>query len=76
MPSASLHAEDPHRQPADRAGDAIAIKIERRVVGRADIGDDIHLHAVDHGVEILPAQAELPDRTLESRQAAATLLPA
>ena len=50
-----LHAEDTHRQPPDRAGDAVAIKVERGTVGRADVGDDIHFHAVDDGEEVLRA---------------------
>ena len=54
-----LHAEHAHRQPPDRAGDAVAIKIERRAVGRADIGDHVHLHAVDDGDEILALEIEL-----------------
>ena len=59
MPSRLLHAEDAHRQPADRARDAVAIEVERRIVGRADVGDHVHLHAVDDGVEILAPQSEL-----------------
>ena len=34
-----LHAENAHAEPADRAGDAVAIKIEGRQIGRADVGD-------------------------------------
>ncbi len=61
------HAEHPHRQPADRAGDAVAIKIERRAIGRADVGDDIHLHAVDDGEKILALQIE--SRTARAKPA-------
>ena len=50
--------EHPHRQPPDGAGDAIAIEIERRHVGRADVGRHVHLHAVDDGEEILALQAK------------------
>ena len=53
-----VHAEDAGRQPADGAGDAVAIEVERREIGRADVGRDIHLHAVDHGEEIVLSQAE------------------
>ena len=50
-----LHAEHPRRQPPDGAGDAVAIEIKRRPVGRAraDGALDVHLHAVDDGEEIL-----------------------
>ena len=58
MPSSSRQAEHPHRQPPDGAGDAIAIEIERRHVGRADVLRHVHLHAVDDGEEILALQAE------------------
>ena len=53
MPSFSAQAEHPHRQPPDRARHPVAIEIERREVGRADILRHIHLHAVDDGEEIL-----------------------
>ena len=45
----ALHAEHPHRQPADGAGDAVAVEIERGAIGRADVGNHIHFHAVDDG---------------------------
>ena len=51
-------AEHPHRQPPDRAGDAVAIEIERRQVRRADVLRHVHLHAVDDGQEILALEAE------------------
>ena len=41
----------------DRAGDPAAIEIERGEVGAADIGGRIHLHPVDHRVEIARAAA-------------------
>ena len=63
-----LHAEHPHRQPPDRARDAVAIAIEGLLVGRADVGDDIHLHAVDDVVEILPPESEFAHRAGEARQ--------
>ena len=62
MPSSSGRPNTLHRQPSDRAGDPVAIEIERGEVGRADVGDDIHLHAVDDGEEILAPQAEVADR--------------
>ena len=55
-------AEHPHRQPSDRAGDAVAIQIERRKVRRPDILRHIHLHAVDDGQEILALEIESPNR--------------
>ncbi len=66
-----LHAEDAHRQAADRARDAVAIGVEHRVVGRADVGDHVHLHAVDDGVEILALQAEFAHRPRQALQARA-----
>ena len=56
MPSVLRHAENAHAQPSDRAGDAVAIKIERGKIGRADVGAHIHLHAVDDGEEVLASQ--------------------
>ena len=64
QPGPLLHAEDAHRQTPDRAGHPVAIEIERREIGRADVGVDIHLHAVDHGQEIRLPQAEVADRVL------------
>ena len=52
------HAEHPHRQPPDGAGDAVAIEIEGREIRRADILRHVHLHAVDDGEEILALEAE------------------
>ena len=52
------HAEHAHAQPPDRAGNAVAVKIERRECRRLDIGDDVHLHAVDDGEKILALQIE------------------
>ena len=60
-----LHAEDPHRQAADGASHAVAVEVERREIGRTDIGLDIHLHAVDHGQEIVLLQAEIAHRALQ-----------
>ena len=52
-------AEYPHRQPPDRAGDAIAIKVESRKIRRPNVLWHVHLHAVDDGEEILALEAEL-----------------
>ena len=52
-----LDAEDAHREAADGARHAIAIKIERRPVGRVEIGFEVHRHAVDDGLEILAPAA-------------------
>ena len=38
-------------------GDARAIQVERRHVGRADIFGCVHFHAVDNSVEVLASQA-------------------
>ena len=62
------HAEDPHRQPPDRAGHAVAIERERRAIRRADIGDHIHFHAVDDGEEILVLEIEGRHRRGETAQ--------
>ena len=51
-------AEHPHRQPSDRARHAIAVKIERRKVGCANVLRHVHFHAVDDGQKILALQAE------------------
>ena len=55
-------AEDMHREAADGAGDPVAIKVERREIGRADILLRVHLHAVDDVEEIALAQLEVLDR--------------
>ena len=64
-----IHSENADRQATDRARDPIAIEIERCVVGRADIGDDIHLHAIDDGVEILAPEPEIAHRGGETLRA-------
>ena len=53
-----LHPEHTHRKPSHRASDPIAIKVKRCPVGRADIGGDIHFHAVDDGEEIPALEIE------------------
>ena len=67
-PVFALHAENAHRKPPDRAGDAVAIKIERRVVRRADVGDDIHFHAVDDGEKSSRSQIEVAHRVARARE--------
>src|SRR5947207_1788512 len=47
---------------------AIAVGVERRQIGRADVGDDVHLHAVDDGQKILAREAELPGRIVQAAQ--------
>ena len=54
--------EHPHRQTSDRAGNAVAIQIERRKVGRPDILRHIHLHAIDDGEKILALEIEFSNR--------------
>ena len=60
------HPEGPRRKAPDRARHAIAIKIERGQVGCPYIALDIHLHAIEHGVEILAPQAKRMDRLGET----------
>jgi hypothetical protein len=64
-----LHAKDADREPPDGARDPIAIGVERRVVGRADVGDHVHFHAVDDVMEIFAPQAEILDRRSEPPRA-------
>ena len=59
--------EHPHRQPTDRAGDAVAIQIERRQIRRPDILRHVHLHAIDDGQEILALEVEASNRRHDSR---------
>ena len=62
------HPESPRGKASDRARHAIAIKIERGEIGRPYIVLDIHLHAIEHGVKILPPQAKRMDRHGETAQ--------
>ena len=62
----AVHAEYPHRQTTDGAGDAVAIEIERGAIGCADVGYDIHFHAIDDGDEILALQIERAHRLRQS----------
>ncbi len=48
----------------------VAIEVERRRVGGADVGVDVHRHAVDHRVEIVAARARSGDRLGDQRGAA------
>lgn len=57
----ALHAEHAHGKAPHRAGHAVAIEIQRRVVRRADIRVHVHGHAIDHGEEILLLQTEALD---------------
>ena len=68
-PGVVLHAEHANRKTPDRTGDAVAIEIERRPIRRADVGDDVHLHAVDDGDEVLALQVEAAHRFAPARQA-------
>ena len=52
-------AEDAHRKPADGARHPVAIEVERRPVGGADVLSGVHRHAVDDGVEILLLEIEV-----------------
>ena len=60
-----VHPEHAHAQPADRARDAVAVEVERGEIGCPDIGEDVHLHAVDDGEKVLAAQPEGADRVGE-----------
>jgi hypothetical protein len=51
-----VKAEDPHRQPPDRARHPVAIEVERCPIGRADVARGIHFHTVDDGVEMFALQ--------------------
>ena len=57
-----FHAEHAYRKPPDRTGDAVAIEIERWLIRRANVGNNVHLHAVDDGDEIFAFQAEAAHR--------------
>ena len=57
-PRVMRHAEHAHRETSDRTRDAVAVKVERRAVGGTDVGDHVHLHAVDDGEEVLALQIE------------------
>ena len=52
-PGASSMPKIAHRQPPDRAGDAVAIEIERRASAARISRVDVHLHAVDDGEEVV-----------------------
>ena len=68
MPSSSFMPNTRTRQPSDGAGDAVAIKIERGEIGRADIGAHVHFHAVDHREKVLAPQAESLHRLRQAFQ--------
>ena len=53
------HAEHAHRQPSHRARHPVAVEVELCPVGRADVLGGVHVHAVDHGEEVLLAQLEV-----------------
>ena len=62
------HPKSARGQAADRARHPVAVKIERREIGRPDIGLDIHLHSIDHGAKILRLQAEGLDGLAKTAQ--------
>ena len=62
------HPEHPHRQPSHRAGDPVAITIERLPVRSTDVLRRIHLHTVDDRQEVRLAQVELARCAREPRQ--------
>ncbi len=64
----ALHAEHLDRQPAHGAGHAVAIEVERIVVGGDDVGVHVHLHAVDDGDEVGLLQAEVLHRLDQERR--------
>ena len=59
-----------HRQPADGAGHPVAVEVELAQAGRADVLVDVHLHAVDHGQEVVLLQAEALRRLGQERASA------
>ena len=60
-----IHAEDLDGEAANGAGHMIAIKIKGGEIGGADVLGDVHIHAVDHGKEILLAQMVTRDCVLQ-----------
>ena len=56
------HSEHAHRKASHRASDPVAIEVERGAVRCADVGDHVHLHAVDDGDEILALEVEFAHR--------------
>ena len=61
-------AENAHRQPPDRARDPVAIEIQRRPIGGADVARGVHRHAVDDGVEVLMPQSHSGARPRRDRR--------
>ena len=68
-----LHAENPHRQPAHGAGDAVTVEVEGIEIGRADRWSDVHGHAVDDGEEVVVREMEIGHRLGEELNAGARL---
>ncbi len=62
-----VHAEHLDGQPSYRARHPVAVKIENHQIRRDDVLCHIHFHAVDHGKEILLAQAIARHRVLQER---------
>ncbi len=68
-----VHAEYAYGQTAHGARDAVAVQVQRSGVRRADIGDHVHGHAVDHVEEILLAQMECFNLAASDRSAAGAM---
>src|SRR5262249_19723962 len=69
----AFHAENPHRKPADRGSDPIAIEFKRSPILSKHVTPNIHFHAVDDGEEILLPQTEGLHRFGESSRKSAWL---
>src|SRR5262249_4772255 len=52
-----------------RARDPITISVERRVVRRSNVVDDVHFHSVNDGMEILATEPEIAHRRGETARA-------
>jgi hypothetical protein len=44
---------------------AVAVKLERGVIRRPDVGDNVHFHAVNHGQKVFASQPKCLDRSGE-----------
>src|SRR5436305_1719969 len=62
----ALKTEYADRETSDRARHAIAVKVEHGKIGRADIFERVHLHAIDDGEKILARQIELAHRPYQA----------
>ena len=73
-PALRTHAEHAHREATHGTGDPIAVEVERRQIGGANISAGIHLHPVDDRKEVVALQVEGTNR-LDQRPDTAWRLP-